>query len=178
MMMIKMEGERKAVVDLTRSSRIADSHHRFGAFIIDWHIRTIPLALWGFWVLFQWFPGYWRSARLGSVGLDVAWQYLLPVLENPGVGVAGWLCFAAYLLYHPVVELAMRGDSPGKRMMGVTVRSLDGERPTVRQILVRNAWRAIEFLPFAYAWGVYAILHSVENARTGDVRSRTRVVMK
>ncbi|HEX6928777.1 MAG TPA: RDD family protein [Gammaproteobacteria bacterium] len=156
----------------------ADLHNRFGAFAIDWHIRTSPLALWGFWVFFAWFPEYWRAAVDSAPSLAVAWRELQPVLDLPGVAATGWLTVALYLLYHPLLELAMHGDSPGKRMMGIRVVSLDDSRPTARQVLVRNLWRAIEFLPIAWLWGYIAIRRSPENARTGDIMAGTRVVMR
>lgn len=162
---------------VTPAPRIADIHHRFGAFLIDWHIRTIPLALWGFWVFLLWYPGFWTFARAGLLDFGVAWHVLQPILDRPGIALAGWLSLAAYLLYHPVVELLMQGDSPGKRMMNITVRTLANKKPGARQVLLRNLWRAVEFLPFAWLWGAYAILSSPENARTGDVRTGTRVVM-
>ncbi|HEX7046632.1 MAG TPA: RDD family protein [Gammaproteobacteria bacterium] len=166
------------MTNTTTRARVADLHHRFGAFVIDWHIRTSPFALWGFWVFFEWFPGYWNATVNAGPSLATAWRELQLVLDLPGVDVVGWLTVAFYLLYHPLIELAMHGDSFGKRMMGVTVVSLDGSRPTVRQVLVRNLWRAIEFLPFAYLWGMHAIKQSSENARTGDMIAGTRVVMR
>lgn len=158
--------------------KIADYHHRFGAFVIDWHIRTTPVAIWGFVIFFKWFPGYWNAAVNDNPGLHTAWEMLRSILHEPGMTTSGWLCVAAYLLYHPLVELAMHGDSPGKRMMGVRVVSLDGSRPSARQIVVRNLWRALEFLPIAYLWGTLAILRSDKNARTGDAVAGTRVVMR
>lgn len=165
-------------VALKMALKIADYHHRFGAFAIDWHIRTAPLAIWGFVIFFRWFPDYWNAAVYGNAGLRAAWEMLLPILHEPGIVTAGWLCAIAYLLYHPLVELAMHGDSPGKRMMGVRVVSVGGSRPSARQIIVRNLWRALEFLPMGYLWGVLAILRSDENARTGDVMAGTRVIMR
>lgn len=156
--------------------KIADLDNRFGAFIIDWHIRTIPIALWGFWLLAEWFPAYWRLGRETGEPLAAAWKALTPLLDRPDVSLTGWLCLLAYLLYHPLVELAMHGDSPGKRMTGITVVSIDGSRPSARQVLVRNLWRAIEFLPVAYLWGMWTMWRSPEHARTGDVRAGTRVV--
>ena len=155
---------------------IADRHHRFGAFVIDWHIRTIPIALWGFWLFFKWFPLLLQSTAGGRPALADLWQLFLPLLDDPGVAMLGWLSVAAYLLYHPLFELAMHGNTPGKRMMGIRVVGLDGGAPSVRQVLVRAVWREIEFLPVAYLWGMLAIWRSPENARTGDVIADTRVV--
>lgn len=161
-----------------RSPIAADLHHRFGAFIIDWHIRTIPLALWGFWVFFLWFPGFQETVRNGTVGFASAWQLLASIIERGDVASIGWLCLLAYLLYHPVFELAMHGDSPGKRMMNITVRTLADDPPGKRQIILRNLWRAVEFLPIAYLLGVVMIVRSADNARIGDARTHTRVVMQ
>ena len=157
---------------------IADLHNRFGAFIIDWHIRTIPVALWGFWLMADWFPAYWALGRRGVPPLEGAWQALQPVLDKPGVATVFWLCMVAYLLYHPVIELLRHGDSPGKRMMGIMVVSIDGSRPTGKQVLVRNLWRVIEFLPFAWLLGLWTMWRSPENARIGDARANTRVVLR
>lgn len=158
--------------------KIADYHNRFSAFLIDWHIRTIPIALWGFWVFFEWFPRLWQAAPRGTQVFTVAWQLLQPILHRPEVCWAGLLGLLVYLLYHPVIELLMHGDSPGKRMMHVQVITLQGTPPSARQVLVRNLWRAIEFLPFTYLWGCLAIMRSDENARSGDRLAETRVVMK
>lgn len=157
----------------------ADLHSRFGAFVIDWHIRTSPFALWGFWVYFKWFPEFRRAVQVSAdPGLALAWEALQPVMALPGIAATGWMTVAFYFLYHPLVELAMHGDSPGKRMMGITVVSTDNRRPRARQVLVRNLWRAIEFLPFAYLWGILAMRRSPENARTGDIAAGTRVIVR
>ena len=156
--------------------RIADLHNRFGAFVIDWHLRTIPVAIWGFIVFAEWYPR-WLQSGAARTSITASRALLEPILARPDIALGSWLCLAAYLLYHPVIEIALHGDSPGKRMMGIRVVSLDGSRPATRQVLVRNLWRAIEFLPFAYLWGMYAIWRSPENARTGDIRAGTRVVM-
>lgn len=157
--------------------QFADFHNRFGAFMVDWHIRTTPIALWGLWLFADWFSGYWRLAVKTGSPLHAAWEALLPVLDKPDVAFVGWLCVIAYLLYHPLFELAMHGDSPGKRMMGISVVTLDGKKPTAWQVLLRNFWRAVEFLPVAYLWGMTAMLRSPENARTGDRHAGTRVVL-
>jgi len=164
-------------METVHGRQIADIHNRFGAFLIDWHIRTIPVALWGFWIFFKWFPDYWTASLRGTPGLDTAWQLLEPVLQQDAIMLTGVLSLIPYLLYHPVVELIMNGNTPGKRMMRISVVTLEGNPPSPRQILVRNLWRAIEFLPIGYLWGMLAILHSPQNARTGDIRAGTRVVV-
>ncbi|MBW3567933.1 MAG: RDD family protein [Proteobacteria bacterium] len=157
--------------------QFADFHNRFGAFITDWHIRTVPIALWGFAVFARWFPEYWQAGLRGEAGRGIAWAIAKPVIEQPVFITTGIASLVAYLLYHPVVELVMHGDSPGKRMMGISVVTLSGGKPTAWQVLLRNFWRAVEFLPVAYLWGFFAMLRSPENARTGDRLAGTRVVL-
>ena len=52
-----------------------------------------------------------------------------------------------YLLYHPLVELAMRGRTPGKRMAGVRIVNRQGGTPSSLAILIRNGFRLIDCLP-------------------------------
>lgn len=156
----------------------ADMHHRMAAFVIDWHIRTIPIALWGLWLFSMWFPEFHAAAahRHDAI-LPLAWELLAPKLGQPAIAWSAVAALVAYFIYHPVVELVMHGDSPGKRMTGISVRTLQGETPAVPAILLRNAWRAIEFLPFGYLSGLLFMLRSPQHARPGDRAAGTRVVM-
>lgn len=151
--------------------KFADIDTRLGAFIIDWHIRTSPFAIWGFFVLAQVFP-----QLIANAPLPAAESWAMMVETACRYPVSGWLTVMFYFLYHPLCELLMHGDSIGKRWMHIRVVDISGKRPTSKQILLRNFWRAIEFLPVAWLWGYVAILRSNENARHGDIASGTRVV--
>ena len=61
---------------------------------------------------------------------------------------------AIYFLYHPVLELAMRGRTPGKRSAGIHVVTRDGSAPSAGALLVRNVFRLIDSLPVAYGVGL------------------------
>ena len=63
---------------------------------------------------------------------------------------------ALYFLYHRVLELAMRGSTPGKRLAGVRVVTRDGGAPSAGALLVRNVFRLIDSLPLAYGLGLIA----------------------
>ncbi len=158
---------------------IADFHHRLAAFVIDWHIRTIPVAVWGLWLFSRWFPEFFVAATGNPhEALSLAWTLFAPMLQEPPVHWTGIASLAAYLLYHPLVELLMKGDSPGKRMSGISVRTVNGAVPDAKAILLRNLMRAVEFLPFGYLAGLYAMWRSPEHARYGDRLAGTRVVMR
>jgi uncharacterized RDD family membrane protein YckC len=124
--------------------------------LIDWHIRLLAALAWILAALLvrrtDWNP---RSTGF--------WLVFGPAL-------------AIYLLYHPVVELAMRGQTPGKRYAGVRVVGRDGRDPGVRAILIRNTLRLVDSLPFGYAVGLVASVVTTDRVRLGDLLAGTRLV--
>src|ERR1700686_946647 len=84
-------------VDLTLN--IAGPGNGSYAFVIDWHIRFL---LAGAWLLLA---GFILKLSLNPRSQD-ALLSLMPAAIN-------------YFLYHPIMEVAMHGRTPGKRMAGV-----------------------------------------------------------
>jgi hypothetical protein len=78
-----------------------------------------------------------------------------------------------YFLYHYVLELAMRGSTPGKRMAGVRIISRDGSSPSVGALLTRNVFRLIDSLPLFYGVGLIAVMTTHEHRRVGDMAAGT-----
>src|SRR5690349_1037526 len=95
---------------------VAGPGARSFAFIIDWNIRAI-LAI-------AWFC-------VGMMIYNGSFTNLTPPLEADG----SWISFIAlpasaiYLLYHPLLEMAMRGRTPGKRIAGVRLVTRSGGAP-------------------------------------------------
>src|SRR5690606_18924459 len=83
---------------------------------------------------------------------------------------------AIYLLYHPVLEVAMRGRTPGKRIAGVRVVRRDGGVPGVGALLVRNVFRLVDSLPFLYCVGLTAAVLTEHSVRIGDMAAGTLLV--
>jgi hypothetical protein len=81
-----------------------------------------------------------------------------------------------YFLYHPLLELLMRGSTPGKRLAGVRVVTRDGSAPSAGALLVRNVFRLIDSLPFAYGLGLTLVAVTREHARCGDMAAGTLLV--
>jgi uncharacterized RDD family membrane protein YckC len=75
-----------------------------------------------------------------------------------------------------VLELRQRGQSPGKRRVGIRVVSLDGRAVTSSQLVLRNILRILDFLPFGYLLGVASLFVSEKGQRLGDVVAGTLVV--
>src|SRR5690606_4225634 len=83
---------------------------------------------------------------------------------------------ALYLLYHPVLEVLMRGRTPGKRMAGVRIVKRDGGVPGSVALLVRNIFRLIDFLPFFYFVGLVTTMLTRHCVRLGDIAAGTLLV--
>jgi hypothetical protein len=83
---------------------------------------------------------------------------------------------AIYLLYHPIVELVMHGQTPGKRMAGVRVVNREGGPPSAGAILIRNAFRLIDAMPSLYVVGLVCTMVTAQRVRIGDMAAGTLLV--
>jgi uncharacterized RDD family membrane protein YckC len=135
------------------------------AFVIDWHIRAALALCW-----------YVAAALLHN--LPAGRASLAAPLE-PG---ASWFLVvltpaaALYLLYHPILELAMRGRTPGKRLAGMRLVTRSGATPGYGALLLRNLFRLIDSLPAFYGVGLTATLLTRDHVRIGDLAAGTVLV--
>jgi hypothetical protein len=81
-----------------------------------------------------------------------------------------------YFLYHPLLEIVMRGRTPGKRMAGVRIVDRQGGTPSILAILIRNAFRLVDCLPVLYAVGLTTTIFSAQRTRFGDLAAGTLLV--
>jgi hypothetical protein len=81
-----------------------------------------------------------------------------------------------YFLYHPAVELAMRGRTPGKRRAGIRIVTRSGEPPGAGALLVRNVFRLIDSLPVMYGVGLTLMMLTRDSLRCGDMAAGTLLV--
>ncbi len=139
---------------------IAGPGSRSHAFIIDWHIRLL-LAL-------TWF------ALAAYIQTGVV--YLKPKSPGTVAAIALLPAMAIYFLYHPLVELAMRGRTPGKRMAGVRIVNRLGGTPSTLALLIRNGFRLIDSLPLFYGVGLCTTFFSAQRVRLGDLAAGTLLV--
>ena len=146
-------------VDL--SLQIAGPGARSYAFIIDWHIRLVLALIWLYGATLSTGTGLQLGAKAG------AWTSAL-------VGVPAIII---YFLYHPIVELLMRGQTPGKRMAGVRVINREGGPPGTGSILIRNAFRLVDSMPVFYALGLICTFVTAQRVRVGDMAAGTLLVM-
>jgi uncharacterized RDD family membrane protein YckC len=97
------------------------------------------------------------------------------------LGQAGWgvVLLAAFFvewLLPAWFEAVWRGQTPGKRAMGLAVLNDDGTPVRWPGALTRNLLRAVDFLPFFYGIGLLAMLSSRDFKRLGDLAAATVVV--
>ena len=141
-------------VDLTLN--LAGPGTRSYAFIIDWHIRAL---LAGAWLLIAVYV-FHLSLRMRSS------DALLSSLPAAVI----------YFLYHPIVELAMQGRTPGKRMAKVRILNRLGGQPNTTALLIRNIFRLVDSLPALYVVGLVACIFSEHRVRVGDLAAGTLLV--
>jgi uncharacterized RDD family membrane protein YckC len=143
--------------------RIAGAGSRSYAFVIDWHIRLILALAWMFTTLFMYVGTlnlFDESAPSGSFNQLAVW---IPTA-------------VIYFLYHPILEIAMRGSTPGKRMAGVRIVSRTGDIPGAGALLLRNVFRLVDSLPFAYLLGLGVVIFTEQHVRIGDLAAGTLLV--
>lgn len=142
-------------VDMTLS--LAGPGSRSYAFVIDWHIRLL-LAL------------AWLFVTVVILRFDAK-------LRSHDALVTSLPASLLYFLYHPVLEVAMRGRTPGKRMAGVRILNRHGGSPSTLALLIRNLFRLIDSLPFIYAVGLICCLITRHHVRIGDMAAGTLLVI-
>jgi uncharacterized RDD family membrane protein YckC len=132
------------------------------AFVIDWHIRVVLAVAW-------YVVGALLYNRKWSLGAplepDAAWFGLIVL---PAAAI--------YLLYHPALEIAMRGRTPGKRMAHVRIVTHDGAIPSVPAHLIRSVFRLIDSLPVFYGIGLVSAVVTKNHVRIGDLAAGTLLV--
>jgi uncharacterized RDD family membrane protein YckC len=84
---------------------------------------------------------------------------------------------AIFVLYHLVLEIVLRGRTPGKRMSGLRVLTLEGTVPGVGALVTRNIFRIIDSMPFGYIVGLLFVMLGRQHARLGDLAAGTVVVV-
>jgi uncharacterized RDD family membrane protein YckC len=142
-------------VDLTLT--IAGPGTRSYAFVIDWHIRALIAAAWLL-------VAYYVFDIALTVKSQAGFLSILPAS-------------IIYFLYHPILEVALRGRTPGKRMAGVRIVGRDGGSPGTSALLIRNIFRLIDSLPAAYVLGLTTCFVTANRVRVGDMAAGTLLVL-
>lgn len=142
--------------------RIAGPGTRSYAFVTDWLLRTL-LAL-------GWLLAAMLLRLLPSVSGD-------PPLSRQLLIVAVTVALLTYFLYHPVLEVLLRGRTPGLRKAGACIATVDGTTPGPGALLIRNLFRLIDCLPAFYVVGLVCCMVTDQRVRLGDLVAGTVIVL-
>jgi len=130
------------------------------AWLVDWLV-----------VFLLWVAGLLLYSITGDLLHQLqALSFAGQLLALLGVLSAGWSWDVAW-------EVLWRGQTPGKRALGLRVVRDDGAPVGPVESLVRNALRAVE-LPLGYAPGVLMIALGARHQRLGDLVAGTLVVQE
>jgi uncharacterized RDD family membrane protein YckC len=151
-----------SVTGVDVSLAVADTGARSLAYLIDLLIRTVLVTAW-YVVATLFYNGRWSLATPDDP--EGTW-YLSVALPATLI----------YLLYHTVLELAMRGRTPGKRMAGIRIVARNGAAPTAAAQLVRNVFRLIDSFPVGYGVGLFTCLVTRDHVRVGDLAAGTLLI--
>lgn len=122
---------------------------RFLAFAIDFIIRALV-----FFVIFL------VTIPFGRAGMGF-WFIALFVIE--------W--------FYPVLfEVFRQGQTPGKKMLGISVVGDDLTPISFGSSLVRNLLRTVDFLPFMYLLGLVSMVSNPHFQRLGDLAAGSLVI--
>ena len=122
-------------------------------------------------IFLAWIIGLVAYSASGDLVTEVkALSLVGQLLAVLGVLAAGWGWDVAW-------EVLWRGQTPGKRALGLRVVGTDGSPVGPAESVVRNALRAVE-LPLGYAPGVLLVALSPRRQRLGDLVAGTLVVQE
>jgi len=121
---------------------------------------------------------------------DLAYQAILMavggiaigiVLENIVLGriIGGCVTASSFFIfwgYHTFFEVFNDGRTPGKKQTGLKVVTVEGQPVEFFPSMIRNLVRVVDFLPFGFVTGLFAMLIGPRQQRLGDLLARTIVI--
>ena len=108
--------------------------------------------------------------------------FVLSLLSIPfgsfGLGGGFFLIFLFIIewLYPVLFEVYMRGQTPGKKLLKISVINDDLSPVTLGTSMVRNLLRTVDFLPLFYLAGLICMLSNRRFQRLGDIAAGTLVI--
>lgn len=116
---------------------------------------------------------------LGLFGLLIAVLATVGSLESGGPWAIALGVVSAFVLlwgYPIFFELWWKGQTPGKRSVGLRVIQEGGYALTPAVVLARNLLRLVDFLPGFYLLGLTVMILHPRNKRLGDLVAGTLVI--
>ncbi len=122
--------------------------------------------------------------RALAFSIDLSLRIFIYIVLSMVLALAGRMGKGIFLIaffflewFYPVLfEVYWQGETPGKRMLGIRTLNDNGTPIGWSASLVRNLLRAVDFLPFFYAFGLISTLVTRNFKRLGDLAAGTLVV--
>ena len=122
----------------------------------------------------------WIIDFLAIIATDAALQNALRITGVFGADFAQAAGILGYFVlstgYGIVLEWRFRGQTLGKRVLGLRVMDAQGLRLDFSQIVIRNLLRAVDLLPVFYMVGGLVCAFSRNAQRLGDLAANTIVI--
>jgi uncharacterized RDD family membrane protein YckC len=114
---------------------------------------------------------------IGAILIFLLTLVAIPLdIGGMGGGLFLVMLFIIEWLYPVLFEVLARGQTPGKKMLGIAVVNDDLSPVTLGTSLVRNLLRTVDFLPLFYLAGLVTMLTNRRFQRLGDLAAGTLVV--
>ncbi len=119
------------------------------------------------------------------MAIAALFNIIAPILRLMSVTTGDWGAGAVLLIQFVILEgarmvceLLWRGQTLGKKVLGLRVIDERGLKLRPSQVIVRNLLRAVDALPFFYAVGGTVALFSQRSQRLGDLAAGTVVIRR
>ena len=131
------------------------------------------------------------GSRMAAYGLDLLVRLALSMFvvipaifigrNLPGLGeyvIAGAIlaCLVLHFGYYVYFETVHRGQTPGKRKLGLRTVKVNGAPVDFVSSVLRNLLRTVDWLPGGYGVGVLVMFLASKEQRLGDITAGTVVV--
>jgi uncharacterized RDD family membrane protein YckC len=121
--------------------------------------------------------------RLIDLAVVIAYVLIIIILISgfamkggPGASLLFILAALPIVFYDLVLEVFFNGQSIGKRAMNTRVVSMDGNRPTLGQFMIRWLFRLVDFTLTQSLCAVICVAVSKKHQRLGDMVAGTAVI--
>lgn len=118
-----------------------------------------------------WIAERFADLRPGKLRDDDGYAALAPLMVALTVGL-----YFGEFVYFSAWELATRGLTPGKYLLGLRVVGSTGQALDAKAVILRNALRVVDILPSGYTIGLVTMIGSRYGQRLGDHAAGTIVI--
>ena len=118
----------------------------------------------------------WLVDTLIRYSVIIVIVVILGFMGRTGSGITLILVFLIEWFYPVYFELFHHGKTPGKSIFGLFVAQENASPVTPAASLIRNLLRFVDFLPFAYGFGLICLMTNKRFQRIGDIVAGTVVL--